>query len=67
MKQVLYLFLSTSFHLEQVLEHMAISKTTNMIKQRSLNGSNHQVQTLFVRACINMYLSRWKTVIGKKP
>lgn len=33
----------------------------------SLNQSNHQVQILFVRACINMYLSLWKTVIGKEP
>ena len=32
----------------------------------SLKQSNHQVQILFVRACINMYLSLWKTVIGKK-
>lgn len=32
----------------------------------SLNQANHQVQILFVRACINMCLSSWKTVIGKQ-
>lgn len=31
-----------------------------------LSLSNHQVQILFVRACINMYLSLWKTVPGKQ-
>lgn len=31
-----------------------------------LSQSNHQVQILFVRACINMYLSLWKTVPGKQ-
>lgn len=33
----------------------------------SLNQSNHQVQILFVRACINMYLGLWKAVPGKQP
>lgn len=33
----------------------------------SLHQGNHQVQILFVRACINMYLSLRKTGSGKQP
>lgn len=32
----------------------------------SLNQANHQVHILFVRACINVCLSLWKTVTGRQ-